>query len=369
MDITLKARELNAILPSLVAVADKKNTSQPALEHLRFETGKRDVSIVAGDLNLWTFAEALATVTKPGKGTVSAKMFGDLVSKLDGDEVRLTVLDSFRLRVQCGKSKHEIPGMDPTLYPAVPEVSGKWKTVPGASLASGIGGVVHAVSTDETREHLRGVHVRHRDGRLEFTTSDGHRCARNFVDADLPGMEIVIPSKAAQEIARVADGAEKVDVASGKWRGSEWLFVRRDGVTVAAQLMANAFPVVMDMILSSDHLTSVEVDRAALLSALRRCRITGNQEGKKDPGAEMRLGGDTLTISAGVDCLEEIDAVSDGPDMRVGVNPILLIDAVSSIDGAKIKINAGGGVNPEIGQIIVRPTDGDDIRIVIPMRL
>lgn len=365
MDITVKVKELNAILPSLVAVADKKNTSMPALEHLRFETGKRDVSIVGGDLNLWTFAEALATVTKPGKGTVSAKMFGDLISKLDGDEVRLTVLENFRLRVQCGKSKHEIPGMDPTLYPAVPEIKGEFKTVSGAAMVNGIKGVIWSVSHDDTRAHLAGVHMRYRGGRMEFTATNGHTAARNYGAVDMPGVEITIPTKAENEVVRLSDGVETVEIAAGEWKGNGYLFIRSESISIAARLISDAFAAV-DNVMPSRHAVTAETNKTALLAALRRCSVTDIRENKSDPRVTLEIGSNAIGISnAEKTGMEEVPAETSGPALTIGVSNNYMNEATVSLDADRVVIEC----NDELSPIIIRPVNGDGIRVVMPMRL
>jgi DNA polymerase-3 subunit beta len=52
-----------------------------------------------------------------------------------------------------------------------------------APLLAGFARVKHAISDEETRYYLNGVHMLPRDGKFLLTATDGHRMARHFVEA------------------------------------------------------------------------------------------------------------------------------------------------------------------------------------------
>src|SRR5206468_1841701 len=89
--------------------------------------------------------------------------------------------------------------------------------------------VGRSASRDESRPVLTGILVRFEPGRIVMAATDSYRLAvkETPVEAALPDLEAIIPARALQELARIAVGADEVQlglqenhvvfVADGTW--------------------------------------------------------------------------------------------------------------------------------------------------------
>src|SRR6201999_2825433 len=97
------------------------------------------------------------------------------------------------------------------------------------ALVETIARVGRSASRDESRPVLTGILVRFEPGRMVMAATDGYRLAvkETPVEGTLPELEAIIPSRAPQELARIAAGAADVQlglqenhvvfVADGTW--------------------------------------------------------------------------------------------------------------------------------------------------------
>jgi len=118
---------------------------------------------------------------------------------------------------------------------------------------------------------------------------------------------------------------------------------------------------------------NLEVDTGHLLAAARRMSQVSNP---KLPCVKLEITGNRMKVSASSaylgDGCEEIDVGSpttrkekDRDDMTIAVNVHYLMDALKAVDSQKTLI----GIDSEVKPMVIRPTTGDHLCVIMPVRL
>src|SRR6185436_15014328 len=84
-----------------------------------------------------------------------------------------------------------------------------------AELATMLGNVAYAQSTDETRYILNGVYFNFKDGKLSLVATDGRRLALVSKEMNVPAASagaIILPAKTVGELTRLLDKGEKLKI-------------------------------------------------------------------------------------------------------------------------------------------------------------
>jgi DNA polymerase-3 subunit beta len=293
-----------------------------------------------------------------------------MVREIPEGEIRVRQQDNNWIEVSAGKSRFRLLGLDPREFPAMPEPSAS-KTptvrVSGTTLNELIEYTVFAVSADETRVNLNGIHVeRTGDGRLRMVATDGHRLAmitRPVDHAEL-AKAVTIPRKAVMELRKVLEsGDDPVDlsVEGGVAHAT------RGRVQMSMRLVEGEFPDYTQVIpAKSDRIATV--DAASLLAALRRVSVVSSERTR---GVKLQLEPHRLeltTINPDVgEAAEELDVEYDGEAVGIGFNSRYLMDVLGVLPSdRRVEI----GLNDEVSPGVIRTAgDADYCYIVMPMRL
>jgi DNA polymerase III subunit beta len=224
-----------------------------------------------------------------------------------------------------------------------------------------------AVSGDETRANLSGIHVEQTpDGRLRMVATDGHRLAMITRPADRVALPkpVTLPRKAVVELRKVLESGEEVVELSVHGGAAHAL---RGRVQMSMRLVEGDFPDYNQVIpaKSERHAT---LDAAALHAALRRVSVVSSERtrGVKLHIDSQRLELSTINPDVG-EAAEELDIEYDGEPVGIGFNGRYLLDVLAVLPSDKrIEI----GLNDEVSPGVLRPVDDADYcYIVMPMRL
>lgn len=151
-----------------------------------------------------------------------------MLLRLDGETVSFSFMPKEggygELIIGVGDVTAKLSGLDLQDYPAEPTLKGE-KTVANLrddDLADIFGFAGMAMSTDETRYHLNGLHLNGQYGRIEAV--DGHRCHLVAIDAITKDVDIILPTGMVGAIQRVLK----------KTSGPKSVSVTQSGVNVVA---------------------------------------------------------------------------------------------------------------------------------------
>jgi len=374
MKLTCQQADLSRGL-AVVGRAVPTRTTLPITNNVLLATDQHRLKLVATNLEMaisyWITANK---VDEEGAITVPARLLTEFVNSLPNDSINIELAPKGKtLSAKCARFEARISGIDAKDFPPVPVVGeGITTKVEVDALRLGIGQVVFAAATEESRPVLTGVDARFEDGLVTLAAADGFRLAVHKLP--LQGTvkdkaEVIIPARTMTELNRLmSDGEELVDITVNPNK-SQILFHLKD-LQLVSQLVQGTFPQHSQLIPQS-YKTRAVVDVAEFLRATKTASIFA-----RDGSGIVRiiisgggeLGPGTMTISARSEELGEnegkVDATVDGPEAKIAFNGKYLTDVLSVIREPRVALETTGPSSPGV----IRPVGADNyVHVVMPM--
>src|SRR5512143_2582015 len=177
MEFTIQRSELLAGLYLTQGIVERRTTI-PILGNVLIQAAGDGVIVAATDQEIAVRRQCTATVKRKGTLTVGARKLYEMVREIPEGDVRIRQQDNNWIEVSAGKSRFRLVGLDAREFPAMPEApaGGESIRITGETLNEMIEYTLFAVSADETRVNLNGIHLEAAaDGRLRMVATDGHR--------------------------------------------------------------------------------------------------------------------------------------------------------------------------------------------------
>jgi len=369
MEFTIGRSELLAGLYLTQGIVERRTTI-PILSNVLIQSGGDGVIVAATDQEIAIRRQCTAAVKRKGAVTAGTRKLYEMVREIPEGDIRIRQQDNNWIEICAGKSRFRLLGLDPREFPAMPEPtagSGPSVRVSGTTLNELIEYTVFAVSGDETRVNLNGIHVeRTEDGRLRMVATDGHRLAmitRPVDHADL-AKPVTIPRKAVMELRKVLESGDdpvELSVEGGVAHAT------RGRVQMSMRLVEGEFPDYTQVVPAKSERIAT-LDAASLLAALRRVSVVSSERtrGVKLQLEPQRLELSTINPDVG-EAAEELDVDYDGESMGIGFNSRYLMDVLGVLPSdRRVEI----GLNDEVSPGVIRAAgDADYCYIVMPMRL
>jgi DNA polymerase III subunit beta len=369
MEFTIGRSELLAGLYLTQGIVERRTTI-PILSNVLIQTGGDGIIVAATDQEIAIRRECTAAVKRKGTLTAGARKLYEMIREIPEGEVRIRQQDNNWIEVSAGKSRFRLVGLDPREFPAMPDAppsEGAAVRISGETLNEMIEYTIFAVSADETRVNLNGIHLEKSEGNnLRMVATDGHRLAMISRPAERVDIAkaMTIPRKAVMELRKVLETGDEpieIDIHGGV------AHARRGRVQMSMRLVEGEFPDYHQVVpAKSDRIASLEA--AQLHAALRRVSVVSSERTR---GVKLQLDGSKLeltTINPDVgEAAEELDIEYEGEPMSIGFNSRYLMDVLSVIPNDKrVEI----GLNDEVSPGVMRASgDADYCYIVMPMRL
>ena len=225
--------------------------------------------------------------------------------------------------------------------------------------------MVQAASTDDARPILTGVLIAAEGDGLRLVATDSYRLAVR----DLPGrggllsesQQVLVPSRALNELARLLDDEGEVQVRLGERDAS----FEVGGVTLTTRLLEGEFPNYRSLIPSA-HPNRLSVSRHELLDAVKRVRIMA----KDATPVRLVQQADSLELIAVSQELgqahEAVDATYDGTELTVAFNPQFLCEGIEVTGGDEITLESVDALKPAL----VRSAENENfLYLLMPVRV
>jgi DNA polymerase-3 subunit beta len=368
--------ERAALLRSLSHVQNvvERRTTIPILANVKLEAGDARLTLTATDLDLTLIAREEAVVERGGVTTVSAHTLFDIVRKLP-DGSRLTLEQApgrSELTLQAARSEFNLPSLAADEFPAMPLEDLEIRfALPPKDLARLIDKTRFAISTEETRYYLNGVHLHAaRTGAtssLRGVATDGHRLSR--VEVDLPpGAEamppVIVPRKAVGEIRKLLDeaGDEPVQLAVSAAR----IQLQSGRDVLVARLIDGTFPDYERVIPTSNERVAT-VATKPLADAVDRVATISTEKAR---AVKLAFDADRVTLSAVSAetgrAVEEVDAGLEGEKIEIGFNARYVMEILAQVDGPQVRVEMANAAAPTL---LRDPADPSALYVLMPMRV
>lgn len=352
----------------VVSRAVSTRTTMPILSNILLETTGSGVRLAATDLEFGIQTSVTATVEEDGAITLPARLLLEIAASLPQASVRLRVEHGGNsAEVQCEETVFEILGLPAGDFPLLPEPEAAEVISLEASLLRGmIRETVFAVSTDETRPFLTGVHVTAEDRVLRLVATDGGRLSLRSATLDQAVQQrfaVIVPAKTMHELARLLAGAGgSVTVALAE---NHVVFILPE-VRLVSRLIAGQFPN-YEQVIPQGFKQKLRLQTERFLRAVRRAAITA-----RDSANVIRLAarGSELTITSNTSevgkTVERLPVQAEGETVEIAFNARYLMDCLSVVETDEITFELSGPLSPGA----IRPVGQEDyIYVLAPVRV
>ena len=310
-------------------------------------------------------------VTEPGAIILPAKFFGEIIKRLP--ESTMTVSqsgDSLQTTITSGASEFTINGLEAATYPQLPTITAAQSlNLPADILHQVIAQTVIAVSTQESRPILTGVHVTISNNQLLAVATDSHRLAQRKIelDGEVSDADFVIPGRSLNELGRMlADDVKTVELRIAE---NQVLF-SFDHTAFFSRLLDGNYPDTSRLIPTSAN-TTVEFDAPALLSAINRASLLSHESRNNVVRLALSVADQTATLfgnSPEVGNVEEQLSFTNlqGEDIEISFNPDYMKVALQGVGQSTIEVAFTAPLRP----FTLVPSEDHDhyVQLITPVR-
>ena len=209
---------------------------------------------------------------------------------------------------------------------------------------------------------LTGILVRFEQGKLVMAATDSYRLAvkETPVAGDVPDFEAIIPARALSELARIAQGADSIELGTHE----NQVVFSVDGVFLTTRRIDGQFPNYRQL-LPETFEYELPLPRSELLDVVRRTAVMA----QRNSPLRLRFAEGELTVSAQTQDVgeshESLPAGFTGEPLEIGFNAEFLREGIESVAADEITLKLISPLRPAVIE-----GDGDDpTYLIMPIRL
>ena len=361
--ITCAKDELAQAL-GVVSRALSTRSSVQILSGILLEARAGELRLAATDMELSLRASLSAQIEGDGSIVLPGKTLVDIARLLPGDEVTIEHKPAESVvHVTAGTASYTLNTYNPEDFPRLPELEAvSTFSVERESLLETIQRVARAASRDESRPVLTGVLVQFGGGKLTMAATDSYRLAvkETTFTGTVPDLEAIVPGRALQELARVANSGDEVEVGVQE---NQVLF-STDGVWLTTRRIDGQFPNYRQLLPESfEH--ELTLPRVELLEVIRRASVMI----QRATPLQLRFAEGELTVIARThevgESKESMPVAFSGDTLEIGFNADFLRDGLESVDGDDVRLKLISPLRPAV----LQGSDPDFTYLIMPIRL
>jgi DNA polymerase III subunit beta len=353
-------------LADAVATAQRTVASRsgalPVLQDLRISATADGLELIGSDLEITNRVQVPAEVEEPGIAVVP-KLLGEIVRKLEPGPVTVAVTGDEAV-ITAGRFSTSLRLKPAEDYPRLASNDGQGVRLDASAFALALRQVVRAASKDDLRPILTGVLLTTHAGGLRLVATDSYRLAvRDLKGVSMltEGQRVLVAAKGLSEVQRLAGDGE-IEVVL---RERDVVF-RTSRAEVTARLIEGEFPN-YEQLIPSGYPNRLIVARAALLEALDRVQIVGQNRDNAAVRLTMNASGLELSMSAQDvgSAQESVDAKFEGTELTVAFNPVFLHDGIDAVDTDDVVLET---IDPLKPATLHAADNGDFLYLLMPVR-
>jgi len=368
MELTVRKSDFLKELSLLQGIVERKNTI-PILANVLLEATGDHVSLLATDLDVGLRSQCAAVVGKPGTLTLPAKKLFEIVNALPETEIRIQEDKGGKsVTIAAERFESRLQTLAAAEFPTPPnDAAGAVASLPGPAVKRMIQYTRFAITSEDTRYFLNGAQLVLQPDAISMVATDGHRLAFARI-AESPGagvkLEVLLPRKTLNEVARLIDGGETVEFSQGE----NHLFFRAGNRLLISRKIDANFPAYERVIPKSND-KRIEFDRDRLAAAVRRVRLLSNERSK---AVKFVIGKDQVEITSSSPDIGEAHEVLpvdyNGSSLQICFNADYVDNFLSVVETEQVELQ----FKDEMSQAVMKPigAEGYDYTYVImPMRV
>lgn len=377
MKFTIKR---NAFIKKLTDVqrAISSKTAIEILTGLKITATENSITLTGSDSDI-SIENEISTddsnyellINEPGSIVLPARFFSEIIKRLPESTFTIEVNEHFQATITSGQTEYQVNGVDADNYPHLPEIdTNEQLTIPADIMKQVINQTVIAVSTQESRPLLTGVHLTIKDGELHAVATDSHRLSQRKVKlsgAEDIDYDIIVPGRSLVELSRmIADstGSLEIQIAENQ------ILFNFDNTAFYSRLLEGMYPDT-DRLIPQSSETEIELNAVSLLHAIERASLLSHEGRNNVVKLSLNSENQTAVLSSNspeVGNIEEelqFDKLT-GNDIEISFNPDYMKAALQAFGQAEVKLSLTLPLRP----FTLMPTEDseDFIQLITPVR-
>lgn len=363
--------ERSALVDKLAILARGVSTRSalPVLSGVLLQASSVGLDMYSTDMELSVKASLHTTVEHEGEIVVPARLLGDIVRNLPGEQVVIEAEDA-AVKVSAGRAVFSLNAWSAGDFPQTStfDMDGAF-TIGRGPFVETLTKVGRAASRDETRPILTGVLLTIMGDTMKMVATDSYRLAvkETRLAEPLDGeVHAIVPVRALNEVSRLATSVpgDDLEIAVGENQVVFRLSGPAGDVWVASRLIDGQFPNYRQLIPDSfDH--EVTLGKDEFVAAARRVSLLAQKNAPlrlafSDGRVTMRA----LTQDVG-QAEESYDVDFAGDLFEIGFNPAYLVDGIDAIAEAGVRLRFTSPLRPGL----VSGATDDFVYLIMPIRL
>ena len=363
MDATVEREALLRHLQTAGRGVSTRSSIQ-VLAGIRIAASEGELHLAATDMELSVRTRLAAQVDTDGVVVVPGKKLSEIVRHLGGEQVQLRLAEGM-LVVESDGARYELNTFDADDFPQLPPTGGALFSLDRDALLSTVQSVSRAASNDESRPVLTGVKVQVSAEKLTMVATDSYRLSvcDTPISTDLPEpVEAIVPARALDEVARIADASPAASIAVGVEAGQ--ILFGIDETWVTARRIEGQFPNHLQLIPQSFEHEAL-IDRAEFFEVVGRTRLMA----ERNSPLRLHFSSGQLTVSASTQDIgaaeESLPIKYEGEELTIGFNADYLRDGIGSIADDTLTLRLISPLRPGL----LSGEDGSLLYLIMPVRL
>ncbi|MBT4162931.1 MAG: DNA polymerase III subunit beta [Gammaproteobacteria bacterium] len=365
MKFTINREKLLEPLHLACGVVERKQTA-PILSNILLCAEGGSLVITSSDEEVeLTVTIAEVSIEDEGEVTVPARKLMDICRSLPDNADMTACLDGNRVAIDSGRFSSYLATLPSAEFPSIevgsPDVA---IPLPVADLRKLLQRTSFAMAQQDVRYFFNGVLLEVEDETVRFVATNGQRLATSHVklEESLGSHQFIIPRKAVGELSRILDGEDTVSLNFT----SSHMLLERPGLKLITKLIDATYPDYTRAIPTAGN-KMVVADRQLLKEALSRTAILSNELYRNVRLIVMR---DKLDMHANnpqqEEAEESIAVEYDGETLEIGFNVSYLIEALSVMQGEKVRITL---MDATSACVLEDVNDTESLYVISPMVL
>jgi len=361
--ITVSKDELSSKL-AIVARGVSTRTAVLVLGGIQLRAEGGQLFLAATDMEVSLRSTVEAQVSGEGTVVVPGRLLLDIARSLPDSDVTIEHKpEEAVVVVTAGTANYRLHTYSSEDFPRLPDVdNSSLHAIDRDALVETVNRVGRSASRDESRPVLTGILVRFEPGKIVMAATDSYRLAvkETPVEGTLPDLEAIIPARALQELARIATGADEIQLGLQE----NHVVFGADGTWLTTRRIDGQFPNYRQL-LPEQFEHELVLPREELLEVVRRIAVMA----QRNTPLRLRFAEGEVAISARTqdvgEARESLPAPYNGDPMEIGFNAEFLRDGLDSVDSDSIKFKLISPLRPAV----LEGESDDYVYLIMPIRL
>lgn len=341
------------------------------LSNILLKAKSGQLEIIASNLETTITAVVGAKVDKQGEFTVPGRTFQELCAGLSADKLTLINTEG-SMSISGGKFKGKISGTPATEFPQVitdNDSGGVVIEVDKKDFQAGVGKVVFAAATDESRAVLTGVLFNFSESTLTMAATDGFRLSVVKIKAKESKGEykFIVPAKALIEVNRLLEDGSEFKLVY--LPDSSQVVFDLGEIKIYSRLIAGNFPDFEKIIPASSTMqlatTTEELSKAIKLASIF-ARDSANIVKLKIEDKNLKVSANAPEVGENETEIDVTTEKGDKEEFMIAFNYRYLLDLFSGLGNTELTIEFNG---PLTAGVFKLPKDSNFLHIIMPVRV